>query len=185
MGGNVALQLGAKYPDLYDGVLDLCGPKDMAFEYADKMYLAGLSDSALQIELNNRGVTTYPLPTLALFKWFCQKLANDTAIECGGTPDSKQKAYERVSPTYSALDVAVPTITLQGNKDSLVPYAESVAYKNAVTAAGHSDLYRLYIVPNAKHGDAALFSQVFQTPYSAFYQLVDWVEDGIPAGPSS
>jgi hypothetical protein len=149
MGGNVALQLGAKYPDLYDGVLDLCGPKDMSFEYNDKMYLASLSDSALQSELTSRGVTTYPLPNPTVFKAFCQMVANDIAIECGGTPDSNPKAYERASPTYNAVDVAIPTITLQGRKDSLVPYTESVA------------------------------------PYSAFYQLVDWVEDGIPASPSS
>jgi len=185
MGGNIALKLGAKYPDLYDGVLDLCGPKNMSFEYDDKMYLASLSDPALMIGLANRGVTTYPLPTVAIFKATCQMMANDVASECGGTPDSKLRAYERVSPTYSALDIAVPTITLQGNKDSLVLYTQSVEYKNAVTAAGHSDFYRLHIVPNARHADSALQSQLFQAPFSAFYQLVDWVEDGIPASPTS
>jgi len=33
MGGNVALQLGAKYPDLYSGVLDVCGSKDLIDSY--------------------------------------------------------------------------------------------------------------------------------------------------------
>jgi hypothetical protein len=184
MGGSVALELGAKYPDLYDGVLDLCGPKDHVAAYADGLFLSSLSYPALQIELNNRGVTTYPLPNLSVYKLFGELSSADTEIECGGTPDSKPQAYERISPTYNALDVTVPTISLHGTKDGLVRYLASVAFKNAVAAAGHSDLYRLYIVTDAQHGDAALWSQVFQEPYSAFYQLVDWVEDGIPANPS-
>ena len=185
MGGSVALELGAKYPDLYDGVLDLCGPKDSAFGYADGLFLSSLSDSELQIELANRGVTTYPLPNLIVYKTFGELSSADTEIECGGTPDSKPKAYERISPTYSAVEVTIPTITLHGTRDGMVRYSASVAYKNAVAAAGHADLYRLYIVTGAQHGDATLWSQVFQEPYSAFYQLVDWAEDGIPASPSS
>jgi len=185
MGGSVALELGAKYPDLYGGVLDLCGPKDHVVAYADGLFLSSLSDPDLQIELANRGVTTYPLPTLSLYKTFVALASADTEIECGGTPDSKPQAYERISPTYSAVEVTVPTITLHGTRDGLVRYLASVAYKDAVAAAGHSDLYRLYIVTGAQHADATLWSQVFQMPYSAFYQLVDWVEDGIPASPSS
>ncbi len=185
MGGTLALHLGAKYPDLYDGVLDLCGPKDFVAGYYDGLYLTSLSNADLGIELAKRGVTTYPLPNVAIFKFFIGVVQNDTMIECGGTPDSKPQAYERISPTYSAVDIAVPTITLHGTRDGMVPYAESVKYKNAVTAAGHSDLYRLYIVTGAQHGDGALFSQMFQEPYRAFYRLVDWVEDGIPASPSS
>lgn len=183
MGGGLALELGAKYPDLYDGVLDLCGPKDSVDQYYDGLYLYSLSNEDLAIELANRGVS--PIPNLVFFKYFISLSGNDTIIECGGTPESKPKAWERISPTYSALDVTVPTITLHGTRDYTVPYAQSVAYKNAVTAAGHSDLYRLYIVTGAGHGDAALFAQMFQAPYNAFYQLVDWAEDGIPASPSS
>ncbi len=185
MGGNVALELGAKYPALYDGVIDLCAPKDMAFEYTDKTFLAGLSLPNLQIELSNRGVPFSPLPSLAAYKFICGKMATDIAAECGGTPDTKLKEYERISPIYSALGIVVPTITLHGTKDSLVPFAESVAYKNAVTSAGQSDLYRLYIVSDAIHGGSTLFAQLFQPPYSAFHQLVDWVENGNSADASS
>jgi len=185
MGGSMALELGAKFPDLYDGVIDLCGPKDYAAGYYDGLYLASLSYIDLQKEFDKRGVTTYPLPNLVIWKLFNGIVANDTIIECGGTPDSKSQAYERISPTYSAVDITVPTITLHGTRDGMVPYAESVKYKDVVTAAGHSDFYRLYIVTGAQHGDAALFAQMFQAPYNAFYQLVDWVEDGIPASPSS
>jgi surfactin synthase thioesterase subunit len=186
MGGSMALELGAKYPDLYDGVIDLAGPKDYAAAYADGMYLASLPDVELLAEFARRGVTTYPLPPIpSVIKLFLQLVNTDTVIECGGTPESKPQAYERISPLYSAVDVDIPTVTLHGTKDGLSPYAQSTAYKNAVTAAGHSDLYRLYKVTGAQHGDAALFAQMFQAPYNAFYQLVDWVEKGTPASPSS
>jgi len=186
MGGSMALELGAKYPDLYDGVIDLAGPKDYGAAYADGMYLASLPDVELLAEFARRGVTTYPLPPIpSVIKLFLQLVNTDTVIECGGTPESKPQAYERISPLYSAVNVGIPTVTLHGTKDGLAPYAQSTAYRNAVNAAGHSDLYRLYIVTGAQHGDVALFSQMFQEPYRAFYQLADWVEDGIPANPSS
>ncbi len=183
MGGGLALELGAKYPDLYDGVLDLCGPKDLIDQYYDGLYLYSLSYEDLAIELANRGAS--PIPNLVFVKYFISLSGNDTIIECGGTPESKPKAYERISPTYSALEVTVPTITLHGTRDYTVPDAQSVAYKNAVAAAGYSDLYRLYLATDARHGDAALFAQMFQAPYNAFYQLTDWVENGFPASPSS
>ncbi len=33
MGGTISLLLGEKYPELYDGVLDICGGKDLTARY--------------------------------------------------------------------------------------------------------------------------------------------------------
>ena len=41
MGGNIVLELGAKYPDLYDGVFDLFGSKNLKTQYTDKMNYVG------------------------------------------------------------------------------------------------------------------------------------------------
>ena len=40
MGGEIALLLGEKYPNIYSGVLDICGPKDLVAAYRDGTILA-------------------------------------------------------------------------------------------------------------------------------------------------
>jgi hypothetical protein len=44
MGGNTALELGAKYPDLYSGVLDIAGSKDIKVHYSEKVAYSSLKD---------------------------------------------------------------------------------------------------------------------------------------------
>ena len=58
----------------------------------------------------------------------------------------------------------------------LVPYSQSIEFMNAVTAAGNSDLYRLYKVDGKGHGDIS--NSVIGL---RFGQLVNWVENGNPA----
>ncbi|UCC58254.1 MAG: prolyl oligopeptidase family serine peptidase [Candidatus Bathyarchaeum sp.] len=68
MGGAVACLLGEKYPDLYSGVLDICGVKDLEEIY----WLASMAGSTEHVE--------------------------DLEAECGGSPEEKPQAYERRSP---------------------------------------------------------------------------------------
>lgn len=156
------------------------------YEVTGKVYLLGLSmggeislllgtkypnlyDGVLEAAGVNDLVDLYPLvlPTTA----------TDIELECGGTPEEKPKAYERISPIFSALDIAVPTITVHGDADTEVPYAQALAYFNAVTQTGHSELYRLYRAPGAGH----MGTKIGIAIVGGFSKLVAWVEGGTPA----
>lgn len=188
MGGNIVLQLGAKYPELYDGVFDLFGSKNLKTQYTEKMSYIGMNDAELIAALAAAGsavppfpFTIIPYPTATLsekldaFQAFAYNSGTDIWLACGGnTPEEKPKAYERISPTFSATDIAVPTITLHGTADGLVPYLQSMGFMNAVSEAGHSDLYRLYNVVGAGHGDIS--NSIIGM---RFGQLINWVENNV------
>jgi len=190
MGGNIALLLGTKYRHLYDGVLDVAGTKNLKSQYDVKMYYASLTDDAelAAAIIANGGVVppfpiSYSVPPplsnqLAAFRVFQLSAAGAIANACGGnTPEEKPKAYERFSPTFSAADLAIPTITIHGDKDAIVPYFESVEFEAAVAANGASDLYRLYTVVGGEHADMPVMLKI---PVCMPY-LLDWVENGNPA----
>jgi predicted esterase len=179
LGGNIALQLGAKYPTLYDGVLDICGNKDVAQQFTDKTIYASLNDQDLTAALLSKGalVPPYPSTSLTAFRQFCTDSANDIVKECGGTPQEKPMAYQKASPLYNAVDIAIPTITLHGTQDGYVPYAQSVAFKEAVTAEGHSDLYRLYTIQNGVHAGPTVVAKMG----TCLDYLLSWAKDGTPA----
>jgi predicted esterase len=193
MGGGIALLLGAKYPHLYNGVFEMAGVKDVATQYTLKIELASIvDDDDLIAAILTNGGQVPPCPVmfgtdipaaLMAYRAYSLTSSTDIALELGGTPEKKPKAYERVSPIFNALDIEVPTITLHGGADSIVPYAQSLAYLEAVTQAGYSDLYRLYGVPGGEHIDTspAMGLQI----YLGFTWLVNWVENGTPAPPSS
>lgn len=183
MGGNIALQLGAKYPDLYSGVLDLYGSKNLISQYHDKMYYASIQNDADlgAVVVANGGVNPpYPYATIAAFRDFSLASGTDIALACGGTPEEKPMAYERISPTFSAVDITIPTITLHGTKDALVPYASALEFMSAVAEAGHSDMYRLYKVVDGQHGGSLVLSKLT----SSFTKLLLWAEYGIIPVPS-
>ena len=192
MGGGIALLLGTKYPHLYDGVLEVAGVKDVASQYTLTMDLANIMDDddlAEAILANGGSVPPCPLAfgydipaALAGYRAFCLTSSTDIALELGGTPEKKPKAYERVSPTFNALDIAIPTITIHGTADSIVTYAQSLLYLEAVTQAGYSDLYRLYGVPGGEHIDDSVAMGMMIG--FGFTCLFDWVENGNPAPPS-
>jgi Putative esterase len=193
MGGEIVLQLGAKYPDLYDGVFELAGVKNIASLYTQlKEYpeLTDDNDLASAILANGGSVPPcpfifgYDIPTaLAAYRTFALTCTTDITLECGGTPEVKPKAYERTSPTFSAVDLKIPTITVHGGADSIVAYSQSLAYLDAVTEAGNSDLYRLYGVPGCEHIDVSPAMGLMI--YLGFMRLVAWVEYGIPAPAST
>ncbi len=178
MGGNIALELGAKYPDLYDGVLDMFGGKDTSEQYHRMMTYAGISDDGelvAALEANGGVNPPFPLASIAAFRVFCLIGATDISLACKGIPEEKANTYERVSPIFSSTDIAVPTITLHGTADSIVPYQQSVLFKNAVVSEGHGDLYRLYKVTGGQHGDTVTLAKV---PMCVSL-LMNWVKNGI------
>jgi esterase/lipase len=184
MGGSVALELGAKYPDVYSGVLDMSGLKNMITQYNDAVYYSGIANEADLIAalLAKDGLNPpFPMPTIAAFR--DNEVSGISAFieACGGTPSEKIQAYERISPTFSATDITVPTITVHGTKDGLAPYSTALEFMNAVTAAGHSDMYRLYKVVNGQHGDPSITSQIS----SMLDKLVNWAEVGVKPSPSN
>lgn len=177
MGGNIVLQLGEKYPELYDGVLDISGSKNLITQYNDKMYFAGISDNtALRAAILSKYGVSVPLVFMNSFRSFCLESGTDIGLACGGTPEEKPKSYERLSPTFSAEDITVPTMTVHGTADILVPYSSAIEYMNAIDAAGHLNMYRLYKVVDGLHADPAVMNQSIGV---RFPQLVNWVENGV------
>jgi hypothetical protein len=184
MGGIIALELGVKYPKLYAGVIDVSGSKDIVARYNLHSFYAGITDnnSLANAVIANGGTNPpFPLPTIGDFRVWCQTSVNDTINECGGTPDEKPQAYANISPIYNASDLAIPTISIHGTADTLAPYPISVAYMNAVTAAGHANLYRLYKVDGGQHVNAPVLGQMA----IAITQMINWVEHGVAPPPST
>jgi len=184
MGGSVALELGAKYPDVYSGVLEMSGLKNMITQYNDAVYYSGITNDADLIAalLAKDGLNPpFPMPTIAAFRDNAVNGISAFIEACGGTSNEKIQAYERISPTFSATDITVPTITVHGTKDGLAPYSTALEFMNAVTLAGHSDMYRLYKVVNGQHGDPSITSQIS----SMLDKLVNWAEAGTIPSPST
>jgi pimeloyl-ACP methyl ester carboxylesterase len=177
MGGTIALELGARYPGLYAGVLDVSGTKDASARYYLHSYYAGISDdNALGAALvANGGINPpYPLTSIAGFRGYCQFSFTDVVNVCSGTPSQAPLAYQRISPIASALNIAIPTMTVHGTNDGLVPYNQSVDFMNTVAASGHADLYRLYLVAGGQHVNSPVLAQMGVR----LFQLIAWVENG-------
>jgi hypothetical protein len=174
-GGNVALMLGEKYPELYDGVLDVAGIKDWNAEYGWFKHCADSSISELQAEFTASNLSPFPRTTLEDYQDYCLDVSTFIRDYFGGSPEEKPKAYERYSPTYHA-DIKIPVITLAGARDAVVPLSQHYAYQAAVAEAGHADLYRLIVVPNGAHVDLPLQAQI--GPWGL--KLSAWVVEGIP-----
>jgi pimeloyl-ACP methyl ester carboxylesterase len=101
--GFISVLLAEKYPELYDGVLDVVGPKDLKTRYNSWI---GLPD---------------PFGILSALE-----------NECGGTPEEKPQAYEKRSPTYNA-DIKVPIISLYGEEDTNVPPIQAELFYEALS----------------------------------------------------
>ncbi len=144
MGGNIALLLGEKYPDLYSGVLDICGVKDLKSLYEGAQYVLSLTDQQISDLLG------IPIELVPYYRAFVEGWLADVQVECGGTLEDKPQAYEKISPTCHA-DITRPVISVIGGMDYIVPPEQTEMYQNAVALAGRSDLYRLYTVPLGGH----------------------------------
>jgi pimeloyl-ACP methyl ester carboxylesterase len=178
MGGAIALLLGEKYPNVYSGVLDMFGMKNMTDQYITKARWANLSDADLTAELT---ALTVPIPiymfgTVPAFRSYVAGNIPIFENETGGTPTTTPEAYEDRSPVYHA-NITIPVITIQGTSDAVVPFYETLMYQSAVANAGHSNLYRLYNVTGGEHASPSIYAE-FST---RFDELVAWSND-IPEG---
>ena len=173
-GGGVALQLAEKYPNLYSGVLDLAGSKDLKISYRTRIdQLSAQNDAELTAKLQALGasVPPYPFPSLAALQAFNVQQRDDMGNATGGTPDTVPKAYEDISATYHA-NINVPVITVHSMGDPVNTYAQALAYQAAVTAAGKSIFYRLYPTNGTGHVDTTVTGQIS----ARFLELVAWSE---------
>jgi len=156
MGGTISLLLGEKYPELYDGVLDVCGGKDLTARYN---YI--------------QAVLAIPTITQAS-RDFMTKWGADIVEACGGTPQDRQQFYDRLSPTCYA-DIAIPVISIHGTADTLLPYAQAQMYGAAVAEAGCSQFYKAYTVTSTGPGTGGHCTpDVIAVAYSHLNELVSY-----------
>jgi len=163
MGGNFALFLGEKYPDLYDGVLDVGGSKDAKSHYAFYDTIANLTILEIRSYLNLPSNTTDAA---------VQSIKNEAPRsliayqnETGGTPQQVPTAYEDRSNPYHA-NITIPVITIHSSSDTSVPVSQTTMYQAVVASLGRSSLYRVYITPPGVSANA-------QVPIR-FVELVTW-----------
>jgi len=173
MGGQIALLLGEKYPDIYSGVLDICGPKDLVTMYNDGSYIAGATLE--QIRAFYGWPATVPADsTVQFFKDFAAKSGVDLVAETGGSPTTVPQAYEKISP-LNHVNISIKVISLVGTKDYIVALSQTQAYLNAVNAAGHSESYKIIEVSGGGHLDAVTMEKA----EDALQELLE----SVPIGP--
>jgi len=111
LGGNVALLLGERHPDVYSGVLDNSGIKDWAAMYNDAVSYSG-SDPFL------------------LF-WYGISISS-YENNYGGTPEERPNKYAKYSPTHHA-DMAIPVISVVHVDDAIVNATQTDLYHAALS----------------------------------------------------
>jgi pimeloyl-ACP methyl ester carboxylesterase len=184
MGGAVGLTLAEKYPDLYNGVFDWFGTKNLTHTYYHKAALA--EQTTLQGIIDYFNGFNPPIPYDAYddkinedpddsnyqnYTIGQEQTRSNVELECGGTPDRKPKAYERRSPVCNP-EVSIPIIVVHGTYDRSVPYVQSVAYCEAVNSVTEPDLCELVTMDGKGHGGMWIFPQL-----ARFFDLVEWAED--------
>ena len=180
MGGAIALTLAEKYPNLYSGVFDWFGTKNLTHSYYHKAFQAEQTDVEGFIEYFDD--FNPPIPYEAYDHVINETTLEDRIIgqeqtrseielECGGTPDRKPKAYERRSPIDNPK-VSIPIIVIHGTYDLSVPYVQSVDYCEAVNAVTEPDLCQLFTKEGGAHGGMWIFPEL-----ARFFDLVEWAED--------
>ena len=192
MGGLVACLLGEKYPNLYDGVLDVCGAKDVIGQHEHHKTIVEMQgetdeETAELIREYLKGppaslpaayVDSISDESLLAMQANMAHPLEDKIIALGGTPESKPKAYQRISATYNA-EIQIPVVSIIGGLDGSVPLEQHQLYYDAVSEAGSLDYYRSYLVTSGAHVDLPIFMAIFQPPTAGFMKLRLWVEQGI------
>ena len=87
-------------------------------------------------------------------------------IEYGGTPEEKQKAYDKTSPLFNN-DLQVPTITIYGDLDFVVEPGQHDIYEASLDAEASAN-YRLYMETGYNHNN------IFAVHAIYFFELVFW-----------
>ena len=154
MGGAVALMLGEKYPELYDGVLDISAMRDTTMGYLDTVKV-----------INSPNFPNIPQAMRAQLL----QMKADMEAQYGGTYDEKPKAYERLNPSSNAK-ISIPVVTVYGSVDPLTNAGQAASYAKAVNAAGCSEYYRLYKVSGGTHDNSVTINAAL----SHFEELVKY-----------
>jgi hypothetical protein len=176
-----------KFPDLYAGVLDVCGNKDTTAFYNYWRDLSNLPASASAISTYLLGApASLPAPfvagmmaspngpaSLLTMRTAALQVMADVEAECGGTPETKPQAYDRLSPTCHA-DISVPVISMVARCDFKVPIQHFNAYYDAVADAGCQGNYRSYTFAGTQHCDNTIINNI----PTYFMKLFNWVIGG-------
>jgi pimeloyl-ACP methyl ester carboxylesterase len=149
MGGLIGLLLGEKYPELYDGVLDISGMRDVVLGYTDSVEGIAEIESIPEEIWNNLPPSLQAYLTQVLF--LLKHMTADMEVQFGGTYDDKPQHYERLNPVDNA-EISIPMISVTGAQDQLSTN-QVYTFENAVAEAGCSEYYRLYIVPAGDHAN--------------------------------
>ena len=192
MGGLISCLLAEKYPNLYDGVLDICGLKDIKSLYEFQHDFTSLPSPLIDPEPTRDFLINGPLkipeeivkdipvvadpgiPSLMSTRNLAMTAMADEELELGGTPETKPKAYERYSPTYHA-DITVPVLSMIGEHDTGVPPYQFKMYYDAVAEAGALDCYRSYTILGGGHVDPVTMAK-----FPEYWgKLVNWVMTGV------
>jgi pimeloyl-ACP methyl ester carboxylesterase len=170
LGGAIGLLLGEKYPELYDGVLDISAMKDIIMGYNDCVNIIATIESIPEVIWNSlpQAEKDYLLFMLSMLK----QMKADMEADYGGTYDDKPQHYEKRNPASNA-EISIPMITVNGALDPLMSPAQAVSFEIAVAEAGCSEYYRLYTAAGGAHGDPPTIDEALLH----FEELVDY-----PAG---
>ncbi len=167
MGGAVALLLAEKYPNVYSGVMDISGSKNIAERYNRmKDWASTTNETELATKIQAVGGKLPPFPIgliaapplsnqLQTLRGMCAQYVIDIAAELGGTPNTAPLAVQKIDPLYHA-SISIPVISVHGTSDAFTPYPMALQYQAAVAAAGKSSLFRLYTVEGGEHADLAV-----------------------------
>lgn len=182
MGGLISCLLAEKYPNLYDGVLDVCGLKDVKSFYEFQQAMVSFTDpddikelfKEPPVNLPSDFVDTWDNAVVMMARNLAMVSMGDEELEFGGAPETKLKAYERYSATYNA-GITVPVVSVMGELDSSVPLCQFDMYYDAVAEAASLAYYRSYTILGALHLDSAIMA----ARWTHLELLADWVVDGV------
>ena len=166
MGGAIGLLLGEKYPELYDGVLDISGMRDIVLGYTDSVeVIAEIESIPEDIWINLDPFLQAYLSQLLLQ---LKQMTADMEVQFGGSYDDKPQHYERLNPVDNA-EISIPMISVTGALDQL-SVNQVHTFENAVAEAGCSEYYRLYIAPTGDHANPPTINAAL----NHFAELVDY-----------
>jgi hypothetical protein len=161
MGGLIGLLLGEKYPELYDGVLDISGMRDIVMGYTDSIaVIAGITADWDKMTPDEQAMYG-PMRAMLV------QMVSDMEAACGGTYDEKPQHYEKLNPVDNA-EISIPIISVTGAGDPL-SVNQVHTFENAVAEAGCSEYYKLYVVPGG-HANAPTINAAL----SHFAELVNY-----------
>ena len=123
--------------------------------------------------------------------WSNDWLRDPSEIATYPAEERAARVAARIRPIGNSGRIGVPVLTVAGNWDSLLPFADhQIAYARKVAASGRGHLHRLYEIDRGNHVDGLLRldrgeeQPVFPYFEAAFTRLEQWVEGGEEPPPS-